>query len=238
MSETSNNEAGYKTEVGLIEEAAISMCDQLDPFIKNREYGLIVGEDMSGRMPTLIVKHFSNLVMDSEGAERIPTVFISNRRTKHFYNADKILKHEFETIVLPPLANKINNRALIVTEYIDTSDTINRLIEYFVANNIPFDISALRVNPSNNGIHLPEGSRLIEGERKSGNPPIWGKPKLTGFSKDYTDVINPLTPSVVKYDFEGAGIKRVSMAKEAREDAKRIAEKAFTLTTQKVAIAA
>lgn len=184
MSEVGNTELGYKTEVGKIEEPMLRLCDRLKPLLEDGRYSLIVGEDVSGRLPALIVKGFSDEVASRSGQEKLPIVFVTNKRSPFTPLAHTIAQTEIEERVLPVLSKVEgkSNRVLIVTDFIGGGETINRLINDFNQRNIPTDIAVLRRREQQIfPIMLPEGSLLIEGENATYPPLLTGRYDLIGF---------------------------------------------------------
>src|SRR3989344_5101667 len=115
------------------------ILEQILPSIEAGEYGLIIGDDASGRIPALIISHFVGEIYKRKGHHPAPTIFLAGGR--HLSSSEKepkknkikeYLKHRsFEPIS--------HNKILYVTEAIknlaDTSEKhISSLEDKFKGN--------------------------------------------------------------------------------------------------------
>lgn len=113
--------------------------------IKNGEYQLIIGEDASGRIPTLIVRRFVNKIYESIGLPDIKTNFLAGSRSKYFDNASdyKYKSSEKRAAYIKHLkdTSKLDiNKALLVTEYIESGSSVANIIQALDKNNIKIDL--------------------------------------------------------------------------------------------------
>ncbi len=66
----------YKTEVGSMETELSTILDQLGEPLQEGKYDLLIGDDTSGRLPTLVMREVINHIYQKNGLPKIPTNFI------------------------------------------------------------------------------------------------------------------------------------------------------------------
>ncbi|MCL6096147.1 MAG: hypothetical protein M1444_00475 [Patescibacteria group bacterium] len=135
-----------------------------------KTYDLIVGDDTSGRIPTLILGKALNRIRENRGQKPVPIRFVSG---------------DLVAVELAPVIGKLDNhpnRALLVTDYLSTGKTLGRFASFFTLGDIDFDVATLTILYSEEYYSdlINEDSTLYIG-RKGDHPQIWGKPMLTGF---------------------------------------------------------
>jgi len=144
-------------------------------------YDLIIGDDTSGRIPTLVLGKFLNYHYRASGRSPIPIRFVGGGR----FSTD-LRSGELE--VIRTRMNYQPIRALLVTDYIDCGSTARDFGNYFKANDISYDVAsiALRMNESvyRETKVLPNGVDFYFGE--SYDPTIHKKPYLTGLNRART----------------------------------------------------
>ena len=116
------------------------ILEQILPSIEAGEYGLIIGDDTSGRIPALIISHFVGEIYKRKGHHPAPTIFLAGGR--HLSSSEKepkknkikeYLKHRsFEPIS--------HNKILYVTEAIKTGQGIEMVIEALREYGFAYDI--------------------------------------------------------------------------------------------------
>ncbi len=176
-------QTSYQTEVASIEEPMVKICNELAPNFAKGTYGLIVGDDTSGRLPTLAIRAVGSQISMREGASVPTTVFLQSGR---YIERDFEVEKQFAQRVLNQ-EEVFDKKTLLVTDYIKTGKTLKRLVELFKTNGVSFDIAAVGVfkDFSLNELNLPEDTRVFEGGRISEAPTIANKENLTGLKRHF-----------------------------------------------------
>ena len=181
VSENPTTRVEYQTPVPILEKPMLKICTELKPKLEEGEYGIVVGDDTSARLPTLVVRGFAGFVSEKKGIRKPSTVFLQagNKVT------DEDLASQFEDRIVSQSKGIEGKKALIITEYIFRGNVLKRLTGMFKAHALPFDVVALRIfddfDPTK--LALPESSLLIIGDISSHGPSIWNRPDLTGLNR-------------------------------------------------------
>ncbi|MBI4097936.1 MAG: hypothetical protein HY426_02750 [Candidatus Levybacteria bacterium] len=191
--EPGNSETRYNTEVSTLEEPLTKILSELKPNFEQEEYGLILGDDTSGRLPTLIIKGVADYISLLMQREKIPTVFIQAGRSVSTEDVER----QFEERVLVEIAKHPDKKVLLVTDYIQTGTTINRLTSFFEKHNVAFDLVALSEERTGHAssFSLPldsipyiadEDSQFYLRDKLDSKPApeIWAKEHLTGLKRE------------------------------------------------------
>lgn len=160
--------------VGALHEPIKKMLEPVLENIKNSDYQLLIGDDASGRIPTLIVRKFINDAYKHASQPSIPTRFIagakadSSTRRKdsideerttpysfHQHEERELLKEEKKEKVKAYITNlkdvstvSISN-ALVVTELIESGNSLLPLTKALQENDITSTILTVQIyNPS------------------------------------------------------------------------------------------
>jgi hypothetical protein len=157
-----------------LEVTFVKLCGQLKPLLETGRYSVIVGDDASGRLPTLGIREYSNYVLQAAGKDPLPTVFLQNK--PNAINVEDV-NTQIEKRVLPFAGDE--GRALYVTEYVEEGRNIYKIRGAFQNHGVNFDIAALELNGWDNKTHtgldfLQEQNEtlVIEGERVTRRSPL------------------------------------------------------------------
>src|SRR3990167_9777583 len=177
-------QSGYQTEVASLEQPLTVLVDQLKLHFENGEYSLLIGDDTSGRLPTLAVHKVVDYVCDLRGLLKVATFFIQAGR----YVDEETIRHQVESLKSRYVTHE-NNKALLITEYIKSGESIKRLTEILRDNGISFDIAAVAMSEPE-AAYREKGVFDTETKVFLGSPiiptvehdklEIWSKPTLTG----------------------------------------------------------
>ena len=88
--------------------------------LEEGRYELIVGDDISGRIPTLAAREYANFISHQLGRSRLPTVFLQD---KHAANVSD-LEDQLQKRILPFLGNDHCEKILYVTEYVESGSKV------------------------------------------------------------------------------------------------------------------
>lgn len=171
----------YQTLVASLEKPMLKICKELKSDFEKGNYGIIVGDDTSGRFPTLAMKGFSDYISIQNDTEKLPAVFLqSGIKVK-----DEDVLQQFNERVLPYKDGLDGKKALIVTDYIQSGRGINRLIGLFNSLNLSFDIAVLMISDKldQSKLNIPQASKVCVGEISPLIPSVWKRPALTGLER-------------------------------------------------------
>ena|SRR3989344_6276370 len=140
-------------------------------------YDMIIGDDTSGRIPTLVIGKVLNNLNAENGNEPMPVRFVGrNWKSQDSIGLElnNILRH----------CDKKLRRVLVVTEYMASGSTVKNLSDYLEQRRLDFDVASLAVQSSEKEYRsrctFPEGTQLYVGSSGEGSPSIHDTVSLTG----------------------------------------------------------
>lgn len=222
------NQEKYETlDIPTIEKPLRVLVGQLKNNFENGTYALLIGDDTSGRIPTLIMKNVSDVVTQKRGLPILPTVFVQAGR----YLNDEQVQKQIEDLRIRYGSTMQGKKALLITDYIRSGGTLKRLAEIFSENNLRFDVATLDTDQSEEeyrqqGIISPD-TNVFSGNSGAEHrqPVIWRHSGLVGIEPHSESSINRGGGLKI----EGLRLKKSPTARtlmgEARRDAKRISAK-------------
>ncbi len=168
-----------------LEPLTFSLVAKLKENIDKGEYDVLIGDDASGRIPTLILRGVFNArsrklhpeLKDSDS--EVVTRFIAGGQVENRKEMEEALKK---------IKSENNKKALVVTEYISSGKSMERMSEILNNLGMTFDVAAFISNKEK--IKIPEISRFLYGDLSLDNtyedipPAFYDKPELNGVVKD------------------------------------------------------
>ncbi|MDO8618313.1 MAG: hypothetical protein Q7R49_00025 [Candidatus Daviesbacteria bacterium] len=226
--EVAVNQGKYETlDIPTIEQPLRILVGQLKNNFENGTYALLIGDDTSGRVPTLIMKNVSDVVTQKRGLPTLPTVFVQAGR----YLNDEQVQKQIEDLRVRYGSTTQDKKALLITDYIRSGKTLKRLTELFSDNNMGFDVATLDMDESEEayrqqGVISPETTVFCGNPGSEHKQPvIWRHPGLVGIEPHADSSIN----RGGGFEIKGLRLKKSPTARalmgEARRDAKRISAK-------------
>jgi hypothetical protein len=202
-----------------IESDAEMLVRSLKRAIDSGEYDTLIGDDASGRIPTLVlwnvmkerVKKMHPDWSTEKQREASQVYFVAGGRTQ--FNSGELSNFFDQT------RDKIKKKALLVTEYVQSGKTIYRLAKLLEDSGIPFDVAALRFSMLNDldkkALDLFSRHKIFKGyaSPKAPVPRIYGAHELSG-------VFKSTGPSAHSVPLRNT----TDNLEMAREDAKTMAE--------------
>ncbi|MDE1970662.1 MAG: hypothetical protein KGI50_03755 [Patescibacteria group bacterium] len=194
--------------IAALREPMEKLLEQLRPYLEKGEYQLIVGDDTSGRIPTLIFRRVIQAIYEEKGYPSPKTIFLVGRRPAINYKKQD-MTIEYVKHILPELkkSQKSTNtplKALIVTEAVASGNSVEFLSELLRGAGIMSDVAALgRDDPARSVQYFENklgGGRFFYGE--DGTPSIFHKSYLSGVTKESRDQIFSDTLESYEYDRE------------------------------------
>jgi len=176
-------------------------------------YDLIISDDTSGRIPTLVIGKVLNDLNERRGLRSIPVRFAGG----HHRLKDYLREHEMDVILRK--MQKEPKRILLVTDYVASGRTIKDFGDFFAAREISYDIACVSIDDKEKD-YRREGRLKTEvnfyyGEQCHSAPYIWDASHLTGLKRGST-----LKTRVIR---DGASFDR--KVREARENINILAQK-------------
>lgn len=196
-----------------LESLILPLTEKLKENIDKGEYDMLLGDDASGRIPTLILRGIINernrkLHPELRSSEsEIKTRFVAGGQLK---NKD-VLKD-----VVKEIGSEVKKKVLVVTEYISSGRSMEKFSTALKELNIPFDIATLRSEfdagesnfdkLSNKLKDVGEFLGVSEPRSEFGNENI----KIPQDSKFYygEGTYNIDTPPLVYKDYKMSGVKK------------------------------
>ncbi len=158
-----------------IETPMLKISKDLFPHIQNAEYSMIVSDDNSGRIPSMVWRNVINTIYDIQGKDQITMAYIRGER-----KGDELFFHSQIVEVLKELALEAqrkmpNTRVLISTEHIGDGVHVGSIGRFLEEAGIPYDVVSIStiLNPGSykNGEYaLSADTRIFSAERWEGNP--------------------------------------------------------------------
>lgn len=183
---SSRLEAIVFSEIRGLAEEMQPLIFQLKTPIKEDRFALLVGDDSSGRIPTLVIRSIINELHRRDENRSIPTFFLQGvpglefrtpKNNKMVENFKKAIELQKETLG--------NKKALIITEKMESGKRMSSIVRELRIIGVPYDIAAVRVSMDEGfyratGI-LSEGS-ILYGQRGGGMPAI-ARSALSGIQR-------------------------------------------------------
>jgi len=120
------------------------LLDRLQPNFKRDVYGVLISDETSGRIPTLLIRDTLNVQKEKLGKRPIPTLFLMGLSSKKEY--DPQLKQEFARRISKIQKENPGKRALLVTERISGGWHIGNMSDLLTELGMPHDVAALRMD--------------------------------------------------------------------------------------------
>lgn len=136
-------------EVAELEEPVKKIIEQIRERIEKGEYGLIIGEDASGRIPTKILGGFISEISKIRGLPTPDIIFIPGK-----FNAENDVTEKFEKHI-SKYNIKGKERTLIITEAIQTGGSLKVLCD--LLKNLHFEVDIATVGMESNSSYAQKG---------------------------------------------------------------------------------
>lgn len=184
-------------------------------------YETLLSDDASGRLISLFLWRIINKMRKEEDEKSAKISFLASGR----YHNDMV-DREVKKFVAE---NKKNfGKTLLVTELIDSSRSIDKLVEILEKEGVDFDIAALSVTDLQIFYKERIRKRLFVGEWRdsSAGGIIFDTPEATGVIKNKLRD-GDATAHPIKYESEDLDVPE--SVKRARKDVKKIADRVYDL---------
>ncbi|MGH7204044.1 MAG: hypothetical protein ACREHC_06390 [Candidatus Levyibacteriota bacterium] len=159
-----------------------SIVDQMKGSFQNGDYGALVGDDTSGRIPTLILRGVVNHINTAHERPAVPTIFVQGRDILSTADTERLTQQ----MQLLTDASE-GQRALIVSEFLATGGHVKGIGRVIHSAGIPYDIATIgkavfTKNYQRYGT-LSKDEQIFSSPGVSQCPAIYGKRELTGLAR-------------------------------------------------------
>lgn len=166
---------GIESAIEELEEPIKFILMKMKPNLEKGDFEVIIGDDASGRLPTLIIGAVIKKVNSYLGF-RLPSVrFFAGKGEER--KAKKIKEFMEENNIRPSPTKKI----LVVTDFIATGSSLYPIIEALREQEIKFDIASIGELSEK---HSEAGEENFFSGNKRIEPEIYGKGEMSGVVKD------------------------------------------------------
>jgi adenine/guanine phosphoribosyltransferase-like PRPP-binding protein len=161
--------------------------------VKDRRYAFIVGEDTSGRIPTLMLAGAINGYYVSRNQPKIPVLFITGSKDRYDQAAQRKEMERWKPVLAHVDRSK---RVLIVSDLVGNGATTAQIGKLLEAEGFKFDVAAvafhadmprpLQFKPQkwSKGSRLYQGRRTMWRERAVVYDTIWHRADLSGMNRN------------------------------------------------------
>lgn len=134
---SSEQQQKYETAVEVMREPLKNILDQMKDNLIQGSYAEIIGDDTSGRLPTLVLKKVVDAVYEKEGHKPIRTKFIQGGS---FVSPDD--KEQQFSLIAADWPKGDTRKALVVTESVESGDAMSIIVEGLETHGISSDVAA------------------------------------------------------------------------------------------------
>ena len=165
-----------------IKEPIGKILEQLNSDVRDGNYELIIGDDASGRIPTLIIREVMSLVNKKNNKPNPKTIFIAKPRidyrpeesSEKFQERTKDIEKNIRNHVRKILETFIKShgykpkKILVVTEGIATGNTLQPLIKSLKTLGVEFNIATLSIGMNRDYLNQEWGTTIAAGSDDRG----------------------------------------------------------------------
>lgn len=229
-------------EIRELKQPIEKILEELQENIKEGKYNYIIGDDTSGRIPTLIFDKVLKTVAEKEGKKIPQTIFFAGESEKFLDGDEKrqLQKKKLRQYLELQIKDKKGNKnVLIVTDTILSGDHLVSLSRILKEKDIYFDFATVglesaffegRANQQKEKLEKRLGGKIFYGTL--GTPPIYNaihqglddkhkRLPLSGVRKETGSII---TEPFKKEMFPQDQVKMQKVIMQTREDAKILSE--------------
>ncbi|MEI8337970.1 MAG: hypothetical protein WCF92_02375 [bacterium] len=213
-------------EIEILKRPVKEIIWQLKDKIERGEYGYVVGDDASGRIPTLIFSNVLKKVYREKGIDDPKTFFFAGGRSD-VKGIDKFKTLEIEKSIESFLeknpGNGTNDRVILLTEYIVTGKSLKPICDAMKNAGIEYDIATVSASfPATSKIDKMLGAKIYEGGFFH-TPKIYARTDLSGVERSkYKKEIFSNKTSVGTAEFNSQ-----SRINSARKNIEKLSEEIF-----------
>jgi hypothetical protein len=171
-----------------VEPRIRSLLEQIRPHVINDDYGVIVADDTSGRVPALIIRAAINKHRAARGLPKLALLFVPGHggRQRHRNMPFESGMTRIEDRLIHDAGSK---PVLLITDFIGTGDTVRHFVEKFRSLGLGVHCAALSSHRVDGlvdlvGMNAAAGDKLFVGGQGA-IPGIDGNRRISGVRKAY-----------------------------------------------------
>ena len=171
-----------------------TILSEMKEKMQQNTYDMLIGDDTSGRIPTLIFRGVINSIRKENGDEPIPVFFVRSDYGRLPAYDRKRLTQQIRSVEKP------TPKALIITDYMSSGLHVRRIGDIVHKSEASYDIAAMSRNNElcQKGLHRHEQIYPLK-PRPDKLPAIYNRPELTGLSRSsQTPVLYPDREYVIR----------------------------------------
>lgn len=200
-------------------EALMKLVENLGS--KLGDYEMILSDDASGRLPSLFLRKIINAIREKGKKESAKTFFVAGGR--HPNERKEGTKSEIEHFIA---GKKPKGRMLLVTEYIETGRSIERIMDVLDNQSIDYDVATVSVgrDPKEDPYYSEKlKKRLIYGKVGMSGIKLFNKPAYSGVTKS-TESLNEEEEQKMSPHPHRSNRAEPNLMRQAREDIEILAQ--------------
>ena len=231
-------------EVAELEEPIRKIIEKIRERIESGEYGLIIGDDASGRIPTLILGNFIKRISEVRGLQKPNIIFIPGKLMGPIFGFNSESRRKKLENHIAKFGATDEKRVLIVTDTVLSGGSLEILIKLLKQSGYICDIATIGIEEESTDIEAPprdleypetetredllRGVEIISGEYKGedkfhpNTPKIYKEKTLSGVIKKAGQTKSTTIKSGEPDEEEKEWIQ--SQINQAREDAKAVTQ--------------
>lgn len=205
------------------------ILEKLKSEIEEGSYNLILGDDTSGRIPTLIVSKVLQEIYKEKGFKNPLTRFVAGSskifRDKDIEQKEIDLEHYFSVLkknLIKRNDDQNKEKVLVVTDSIHKGTSISILINGLKKNGLKADVAAVGVTYPNiiESLENKWGGKIAYGIYDT--PSIYEDKRLSGVKKNDRELFSVSRTSLIRdkkdADSELEALKQQAVVNEVREE--------------------
>lgn len=155
------------------------------------DYGTILSDEVSGRIPSLIIRRLVKNAREKQGLDTPRSDFIIGGYPRGGWSREKQNDIVGEYLTENSENMKERGRVALVTEYIDSGASISPIVKKIEDLGIDFDLISVSVNRNLSSYEDVIQRHLIYGEKGNAGIVFWGK-SASGVKKSERDSPHPV----------------------------------------------
>lgn len=178
-------------------ESFENLTKELVPALKDHKYDLIIGDDASGRIPTLVIGRLMKEIYREDKAKSPEILFLAGKERTTNEEKEE-LDNYLQKIIKEKKINPEKTKVLLVSEYISEGKHAANFIDVFKRAGLSCDIATLLIHDSSDNHKNSRklgGTKMYIGEHRDDTTDenceklrFWAWPGLSGVRKEYVGI--------------------------------------------------
>lgn len=152
-----------------LEDLTRTVLSQIRPDVENGLYNLIIGDDITARIPTIVLSGAVTNIYEQHGYEHPSTIHVAGRGVEVGF-VSPIMRRNFEEEMATVPPDRLSGRTLLVTETTETGATVSAFGKLLQEQGLEFDVASLTILKDGSCYHergvLPDTTRFVYARRE------------------------------------------------------------------------